>query len=277
MAMGRLASFVKLFARSYRQYKKSGGILHLSIAQVNHGGILSGRKVIVTGGSDGIGLAMAQKFLSEGAAVLITGRSEDKLVSAKQRLASDNLLSLVWDVSDYAVLDSKLDESISLLGGLDLFVNNAAYIPTTAITEDCWDKTLDTNLKSVYFICKSVIDYYLTLHDDLCRKIINVSSLNSVQSRPHPYFISKSGLNAITRGFAKQYADRNIIVNGIAPGICASSINYQDVGENAFYGASPNKRIITPTEVAELACFLASDAANGIIGQTIFCDGGATL
>ena len=81
----------------------------------------------------------------------------------------------------------------------------------------------------------------------------------------------------MTRGFAKEYAGNNIIVNAIAPGYCASSINYRDVEKNAYDGRSRIKRIITPEDIAEVATFLLSKAANGIVGQVITCDGGATL
>ena len=96
-------------------------------------------------------------------------------------------------------------------------------------------------------------------------------------SSTHPYYISKWGLNGLTKGFAKEYASKNIIVNAIAPGYCASSINYQDIEENAYSGKNLIHRIITPTDIAELATFLLSDAANAIVGQIITIDGGTTL
>lgn len=276
--MKKLLSFIKIFLKGYDQYRKYGGIAHLSIAQLHHGGILSGRKVIVTGGSDGIGLAMAQKFLSEGASVLITGRNSDKLAQARQVSASDSLLTMQWDVSDFDHLQSRFQEAVVLLGGLDIFVNNAAFIPSGMPNPaTTWDQTMATNLKAPFFLCQLVADYYVAHNGGSCSKIINISSLSSIQTGIGPYYVSKSGVNAITRGYAQRYAPHNIVINGIAPGFCASSINYQDVADNAYNARSANKRIITPTEIAELACFLASDAANGIVGQTIFCDGGATL
>lgn len=274
--MGSLKSFLKVFIKGYDQYKKLGGIAHFSIAQVSHGSILAGKKIIVTGGSEGIGLAIARKFLSEGAQVLIVGRNAEKLNRAKNELASDQLYLMQWDVSDFGSLNAKFQESVAQLGGLDLLVNNAAYFPST-LDETDWDKTISTNMKAPYFLCQAAVDYYLEHNQGRCSKILNISSLNSVQSYVHPYFVAKSGVNAITRGFAKKYAERNIVVNGIAPGHCASAVNYQDVSQNAYYRNALNKRIITPEEVAELACFLASDASNGIVGQTIFCDGGTSL
>lgn len=275
--MKKLASFLKIFLKGYKQFKKVGGIANLSIAQVHSGEVLKDRKIVVTGGSDGIGLAMAKKFLSEGAEVLITGRNVEKLEKARIELASERIHTLQWDVSDFEQLDAKFDQTVSILGGIDLFVNNAGIVSGGEPTEELWDETININMKSIYFICHYVVGYFLENNNGRCSKIINVSSINSIQSSVNPYYIAKSGVNAITRGFAKRFAEKNIIVNGIAPGYCASSINYQDVSQNAYSCMSAIKRIITPEEIAELACFLASDAANGIIGQTIICDGGTTL
>ena len=94
-------------------------------------------------------------------------------------------------------------------------------------------------------------------------KILNISSINSFQCDTNPYHISKAGLNTLTRG--------------LAPGYCASSINYMDISKNAYCEKAKNKRITTPEEIAELALFLCSDAANGIGGQIIVCDGGSLL
>lgn len=93
----------------------------------------------------------------------------------------------------------------------------------------------------------------------------------------HPYYISKWGLNGLTKGFAKIYAPKNIIVNAIAPGYCSSSINKQNIEENAYSPKNPLRRIIIPEDIAELAAFLLSDAANAIVGQIIAVDGGTTL
>ena len=108
-------------------------------------------------------------------------------------------------------------------------------------------------------------------------KIINISSICAFQANVDPYFMSKRAVNAITEGFAKKYAPYNIIVNGIAPGYCDSSINKINAEVNAYREEPANNRITTPYEIAELALFLCGGASNGIIGQTIVCDGGALL
>ena len=254
-----------------------GGVVNLKIAQVNYNHILKGKKIIITGGSDGIGLAMAKKFIKEGAEVLITGRNSKKLLDAKQTIRSEKLHTMVWDISDINTLSEHIKQAISTLGGLHAFINNAAFLSHRKDTMEFYDATMTTNVKSVYLVCDTIAKYYVNVNGELGGKILNISSINAFQNSTHPYYISKSALNAITRGFAKEYANKNVIVNAIAPGYCASSINYVDTERNAYCDVSKNRRITTPEEIAEIACFLLSDVANGIIGQTIVCDGGSLL
>lgn len=264
--------------RAFLRYIRTNGkITNLNIAQIQYSQILSGKKIIVTGGSEGIGLCMAKKFVSLGAEVLITGRSIEKLKRAETDINSKNLHILSWDISDFNIIKSKLHESIRILGGLDILINNAAYIAHRKSDEDFYDKMMDTNLKSIYLACRYTVDYFLGKDDNLVKKILNISSITSFKEDTNPYSLSKRGVNALTKGFAKEYADKNIIVNAIAPGYVASSINYRDISNNAYDSRNRLHRIITPEEIAELAAFLCSDAANGIVGQVIACDGGVYI
>lgn len=272
----KMFKFIRNFIK-YIRFCSEGGVIHLKTGQTKYDNILKDKKIIITGGSEGIGYAMAKKFIDEGASVVITGRSEEKLNSASKKINNQNLHTIKWDVSDISLLKTNISNCIELLGGLDVFINNAAYLAHYSREIDFYDKTMDTNLKAVYYICNFVSEWFVKNNNDLGGKIINISSINSYQSSAHPYYISKSGLNAITRGFAKEYANKNIIINGIASGYCCSSINLIDVEKNAFCDISKNRRIIVPEEIAEIATFLISDAANGIVGQTIVCDGGTLL
>ena len=242
-----------------REYLKTGGIItRLEFSQIHYGGILLSDKILITGGSSGIGLAMAKKFVSEGASVIITGRDEAKLKQAVEVISSSHVDYLVWDVSDLDVLKERMSEAVSKLGGLTCIVNNAAFLDHKRTDLAFFDKTMDTNLRAVYFICKETVEVFKRLNKDSGGKILNVSSINGSMSSTHPYYISKWGLNGLTRGFAKENAGNNIIVNAIAPGYCASSINYQDVEKNAYDERSRIKRIITPEDIAELSTFLLS-------------------
>jgi NAD(P)-dependent dehydrogenase (short-subunit alcohol dehydrogenase family) len=265
-----------LFFR-YIKFWRAGGVAKLSIAQIQYNQILKGKKIIVTGGGNGIGLAMAKKFLSVGAEVLITGRNEGRLKQVQTEVGSDKLYVLQWDVSEIDQLDAKFNEAVELLGGCDMLVNNAAFLQKKQTDLAFFDQTMDTNCKAVYFMCQKAVGYFIKSNGEKGGKVLNISSINAHQSNTHPYFISKSAVDAITRAYAKEYISNNIIVNAIAPGYCASSINYIDTTENAYWPSAANKRITTPEEIAELATFLLSDAANGIVGQTIVCDGGTLL
>lgn len=265
------------FAAFIKYIKYNGKITQLTLSQISGGGILCNKRIVVTGGASGIGLAMAKKFISEGAKVVITGRNIGKLKDAEATINNPNLHILQWDVTKTGEISEKLQEATELLGGLDAFVNNAAYLEHIQTNEEFYDKTLDTNLRAVYFICQKVVDVLIACNGDKGGKILNISSINGQMSSIHPYYISKWGLNGLTKGFAKIYAPRNIIVNAIAPGYCSSSINKQDIGENAYSSKNPIQRMIIPEDIAELATFLLSDAANAIVGQIIAVDGGTTL
>lgn len=265
-------------ARAFASWMKHNGkITHLTVSQVSYPESLAGKRVIVTGGSDGIGLAIARKMLASGASVVITGRDLEKLNRRKEELNSDQLFIEQWDVTDIAAIPDKLKEAKALLGGCDIFVNNAGYLDHYRKDEAFFDRTLATNLKAVHYICLALVDDWLPNKSDSPRKIINIASMNAYQGEVHPYYYSKRALLSLTEGFAKKYAGDNILVNGVAPGITASSINYQDVQENAYNDRNLIHRVIVPEEVAEIVHFLATDAANGIVGQTIVCDGGRTL
>jgi 3-oxoacyl-[acyl-carrier protein] reductase len=271
-------------ARMIRKYWRDGDVVKVNIAQIQYGGILKGKNILVTGGSSGIGLAIARKCLTEGALVVITGRNEEKLKLAVLELDSPMIRSLVWDVSNISKHEEKFNEALNLCNNrIDILVNNAGLLGGNRqfldLTEKVWDDIYSVNSKGLVFITKCFVQKWI--NDKQRGKIINMSSMRGTLGvQDGPYGMSKWSLNGLTHGLGLKLAPLGIIVNGIAPGIInTESIALKNINskENVYLSEVPVSRIGLPEEIAELAIFLMSDAANYIIGQTIICDGGYTL
>ncbi len=262
-----------------RQGLKEGGVVYANISQLNKGESLLNKSILVTGGSSGIGFAIAKKALEEGAKVVITGRSYEKLIKAKAELKSESLFIITWDVSDIKIISEKLDEASRLVGNeINILVNNAGILLNQkffSVTEDVWDKTYATNSKSIYFISQEISSRWIA--NKVSGKIINVSSTSAFYGTTIPYGATKWDVAGLTEGLAKKLYGHRIIVNGIAPGRTATEMLSKANSENIYDSYTSAQRYGLPIEIAELASFLMSDATNFIVGQTIICDGGYTL
>ncbi len=271
-------------AKMVRRYWREGDVVRVNIAQIQYGGILKGKSVIITGGGSGIGLAIARKCIKEGATVLITGRNKDKLVKASKELNSPLLKIIEWDVSKVSEHESKYSEALALVGHqFDILVNNAGMLGGNRqfldLTESVWDEIHKVNSKGLVFLTQCIVKKWITGKQK--GKIINISSMRGTLGvQDGPYGMSKWSLNGLTQGLGLKLVPYGISVNGIAPGIIDTesiAIKNMDAKENAYLKEIPISRIGLPEEIAELAIFLMSDAANYIVGQTIICDGGYTL
>jgi 3-oxoacyl-[acyl-carrier protein] reductase len=247
------------------------------------------RVAVVTGGSKGIGLAVARRFAESGAKVAIVARSAEGLASARQSLASDGLTvrDYVCDVSRASDISNAFDAISSDFGKIDILVNNAGTSRTMAfetISDDIWQEDLDLKLFAAIRFSRLV---WSGMKERKWGRIINV--LNTFAKAPAPRSaptsVSRAAGMALTKVMAAEGAEHNILVNAMLVGLIVSN---QWVERHAATGASisfdeftrdlgksvPLGRMGTPEEFANLACFLASDQGSYITGTAINVDGG---
>jgi NAD(P)-dependent dehydrogenase (short-subunit alcohol dehydrogenase family) len=274
---------ISLMVKSMKKIYRTGGYATYSITSIQPGRILEGKKVLITGGGSGIGLAIARKCLSEGAQVLITGRDEKKLLSVSDQIDHPLLMTLAWDVSKIDKLEDTCSKAFELLGGgIDILVNNAGImsgIQFPHVTEEMWDKIYSINSKGLFFLTQHLCQIWLDEGSNLVKKVLNISSQGGFVGATYPYRLTKWDVAGLTQGLGIKLAPSGIIVNGIAPGIVATQMQPECLkqNENMYSPHNPLERFALPVEIAELALFLMSDASNFIVGQTIVCDGGYSL
>lgn len=245
---------------------------------------LAGRVAIVTGGGAGIGGAIAERFAREGAKIVVVDLNR----SAADKVAQDinehggSAMALGTDVSDSSAVHLATEAVFAKHGRIDILVNNAGirYIkPLLEQTEDEWRRTLDVNLTAPFICAKAVIPYMVRSGKG---KIVNVSSVAGFFGRPNraAYCASKGGLIAFTRAAAVDMKGKNVYVNALAPALIETPFN-AGFSEDADLAPTWGKEVIVgrwgkPSEVAEAALFLASDASDFITGTVITVDGGWT-
>lgn len=246
---------------------------------------LANQVVIITGATSGMGRAIAELFAREGASLLLTGRDAARgkaLVNALKPV-NPEVLFVVADISQPGENERLVREALERFGKIDLLSLNAGILglgPVTDLSIEDWHRTLDTNLGSIFFICKAAIPHLLK--SDRAGILIN-ASIAAFKSFPnHPaYCASKAGAVALMKQMAVEYGPR-IRVNAICPGpvdtpllweSAAAFPNPEKAVENARQ-ASLLKRLGTPEDVANLALFLASEEASWITGAAYTIDGG---
>lgn len=275
---------IPLIIKSIRKIYKYGGFSTIDITFIDYGSILKDKKILVTGGSSGIGYHIAKKCIDQGATVVISGRNKSKLDDALIATNNTRLKTIIWDIADLAVIENKIIETENLLGGsIDILVNNAGVLLSGQsfpnIKEEVWDNTYAINSKGLFFLTQAISKRWIAQVTFKTKKIINISSQGGFVGATYPYRMTKWDVAGLTQGLGIKLAPYGIIVNGIAPGIIATKMqqNLLNQKENVFCPHNPLERYALPEEIAELALFLISDASNFIIGQTIICDGGFSI
>lgn len=275
-------SFKKNLKRMADFLLRDRHIVKVEIAQIDYGGILKGRHIIVTGGASGIGLAMAQKFVHEGAIVLIAGRNESKLIQAMNELGVNGSY-IVFDVTEVDKAHAFIAEAETKMGGkIDALVCNAGVSLHEGmidnVTIEGYDRQMNVNLKANYFLCQAMLQNFQMRNIDKA-DILFISSQTANQAYDLPYGMSKAALNSMVQRINSRYYAKGIRCNAIAPGIIPTEMtkSYVDVSGGNMFSVSPCGRRFLPIEIAEVAAFLLSDAARIIGGEIITCDGGDTL
>jgi 3-oxoacyl-[acyl-carrier protein] reductase len=244
---------------------------------------LNDKVAIVTGASRGIGEAIAKQLSSCGAKIILIARNSDQLVAVKETIISKGGIaeSMAGDVSNLNSFSEIVTNTIDKWGRIDILVNNAGIARDNIIMrmkEDDWDSVMNINLKGCFNGIKSVARPMIK---NKAGRIINITSVigqigNAGQSN---YAASKAGIMGLTKSMAKELGSRNITVNAVAPGYITTDMTNElnDEVKEQMKSSIPLGRLGTPDDVANLVCFLASDEAGYITGQTFNVDGGMVM
>jgi len=244
---------------------------------------LEGKVSVITGGNSGIGLATAQRFVSDGAYVFITGRRQSELDAAVKQIGKNNVSSVQGDVSNLADLDRLYAEVKERKGSIDILFANAGVgelVPLGAITEAHFDKMFGINVKGLLFTVQKA----LPLFHDGGSIILNASIAASKGFEASSvYSATKAAIRSFARTWTVELKHRKIRVNAVSPGMIdtpglnglAQSQEQIEQFKTSFVSTVPLGRMGSPDEVAKVASFLASDESSFITGIELFVDGGA--
>lgn len=243
----------------------------------------SGETVLVTGGSRGLGLEIAQAFGSAGATVVITARREQWLSEAKQALIEQGVevYALLCDVADSSSVEQVVQQTIDSCGKIDVLVNNAGLTwgaPAEAMPLEKWHQVIEANITGTFLMSQVVGRHMLARKKGAIVNVASIAGLGGGQLNTVGYNASKAAIINLTRALAIEWGARNIRVNAVAPAMFRTRMTEAILqrSEPAIAAAIPMKRIGQPGELAPTVLFLASQAASYITGQVIAIDGGKT-
>lgn len=251
---------------------------------------LEGKTAVITGGGSGIGRASAVRFAKEGAQIAIAGRNMSRLEETAEviRSSGGECICCETDVRCEEQVQRLVQRTLDVYGKIDILFNNAGvgysapYVMDSTVktpSED-WDEILAINLRSVFYMCKTVLPHMIERKSGV---ILNCSSINGVIGcGADAYSASKGGINALSRALAVDNAKYNIRVNVVSPGATDTPMIQSAYDEiDGFYDywskAAPLGRMAMPEDVADAALFLVSDEASFITGQNLMVDGGLSI
>jgi NAD(P)-dependent dehydrogenase (short-subunit alcohol dehydrogenase family) len=243
----------------------------------------TGKVVLLTGGSSGIGKATAYHLARLGARLALTGRNQQNLNDVAAKCETDETFVVVGDITKEADTERILNETIKKYGKLDVLINNAGIIETGTIENTSlaqYDRVMNTNIRSIYHLTMLAVPYLIKTQGN----IVNVSSVNGIRSFPGvlAYNLSKASVDQFTRCVALELASKNVRVNSVNPGVTVTNLHKRGGMDEETYRKFLEHSKTThamgrpgnPEELAATIAFLASDAASFITGASLPVDGG---
>lgn len=239
--------------------------------------------VFITGGTKGLGKAMAQAFLAQGASVAVNGRNKEAVEKFTEEFKGQNILALEGDISDYDGMEATASRIYETLGTVDILVNNAGIVnplvPSVKMKKEDFNTVIDTNLKGTFYTTQIFGKRMVARGSG---RIVSIASQVALFGEKGflPYAISKSALMTMTRQLAYEWSKSGVTLCAVAPGFIKGGMNEGLIRKEAFVsylsGRTPIGRMGTVGELVATMLFLASDDAAYINGETIVMDGGMT-
>ena len=241
---------------------------------------LKGKKVLVTGASGGIGKAIAIELSSNGADLCLTGRNKSELESL-QKLIGGNCEIIISDLSKSEGIDELANSAQEKMGQIDILINNAGITRDNLfmrMSEEDWNEVINVNLNSIFKLTKHLIKGMIKRRYG---RIINITSVIGVAggAGQSNYSASKAGIIAMSKSLAQEVGSRSVTVNSIAPGFIETNMTAElsDDRKQEILNSISLGRLGKPDDIAGAVCFLASDKASYITGQTIHINGGMLM
>jgi NAD(P)-dependent dehydrogenase (short-subunit alcohol dehydrogenase family) len=243
---------------------------------------LTGRVAIITGGSRGIGRAIAETFAASGAAVVIASRKADACVAVASEIeaAGGRAIAVPAHAGHLDELEALVGTTVDQLGGVDIVVNNAANalgLPIGSITPEAWESSHAVNLRGPLFLFQYALPHLLKSEH---ASVVNVISAGAFTHGTYVsmYCSAKAAMVTMTRAMASEFAASGIRANALAPGTTDTDMvrNNDEASQQRMVDAALIKRMATPEELADAALYLASDASSFMTGQVLVVDGGMT-